>query len=168
MAALVPTMEVVIAAVISETASITTPENLSGKVTDPSTFPSVWETLKTAQIAGTGKLDRAFVTAELADEIEGLAAGENYSIYTIIVEYYNIRKNATNWKRQADLVAESIRDKLNKNAAVFAIGGQRQVQTPETVSLRSTEFTTIADEHGDEQMIYKAEIVMAVEARRFA
>lgn len=96
------------------------------------------------------------------DEIEGEAAAEQYSIYNLRIRYISVRKNQADWSKQARTLFEKVRDKLNKNAAVFAIGGQRQLQTPEIVALSTHGFTTIED-----QTVYQSEMTLQVEARRF-
>lgn len=168
MPAATPTEDAVIGATVTEVAAVASPVALAGLVEGQlPRFENEWEGLKANQNATTGQLDFVYVFSDSPEEIEGDATSENYTIYNIVVRYYAVRMNVATWQRGADLVTESIRDALNKNASVFAIGGQRQLRTPEAARVREQGFTTIRDELGGSQMIYRADIVLQVEARRW-
>lgn len=97
------------------------------------------------------------------DSVEGDAAGEVYSIYSMRIRFITVRKAVAAWSEQARVLFEKVRTKLEKNPAVFAIGGQRQLRTPETVSLSSHDFVPVED-----QTVYEDQLTYSVEARRFA
>ena len=160
MAAPSPTLETSLTAVktaISAIGSIGTVVEYDHPMEDP------WEYLEAYQNSSTGKLDVWLIDVESIDEVEGPANRENYSIYNIRIRYFSVRVASADWSKQGRILIESVRDALNFASAIFAIGGQRQLRTPETCSLRSWGFE---DEGG--QRIYKGELALSIEARRFS
>ena len=101
------------------------------------------------------------------DEIEGPASQEFYEVYNIEIEHWSIETDDADWSKTARDKAETVRDDLNGAAAIFAIGGQRQVFTPETISITSHGQREI---RGDDKahMIYGTILSLQVEARRFS
>lgn len=160
MAAPSPTLETVLTAVktaVAAVASVGTVVEYDHPMEDP------WEYLEDYQDATTGALNVWLIDVESIDEVEGPANRENYSIYNIRIRYFSVRVNSADWSKQGRTLIESVRDAINFASAIFAISGQRQLRTPETCSLRSWGFEDEAD-----QKIYKGELALSVEARRFA
>ena len=114
------------------------------------------------QNATTGLIDLWLIETRAIEEVEGDAIGENYSIYKLQVRYVSCRVADSEWSKKARLRVEQVRDALNGAAAIFAISGQRQIRTPETVSLES---------HGKRELsgqtLYESVLTMDVEARRW-
>lgn len=108
---------------------------------------------------GTGQL--WMVDLDNVEEIEGASAGEVYEIYHIRVRGLHVNRAST-WSQDFKAKVESIRDALSGAASVFAIGGQRQLLTPETVSTPQYGKTGI-----DDQTVFQATLSLAVEARRW-
>ena len=159
MAAPTPILEDVISAI--QTLLVALPVSGTVKLTDR-TLDSEYEDLDLFKNATTAKLDLWRIECESVDEEEEAASGEHYSIYNVIVTYTNVRLADDQWSKKARLEFEAARDELNQNAGVFAIAGQRQLRTPETVNIRSHGFEDVED-----QKVYKAVLALQVEARRF-
>ena len=167
MPAATPTLSTVIANTVTEVDAITSPVALDNVFGFKQRFEAKWEDLEPFQNTTTGVLDVVYVFPENTDEVEGRATGQNFPLYNVVVEYYSVRVNVANWSDVADDVGVSILDKLNKNASIFAIAGQRQILTPETVRAESMDFDTVEDVHGNFKRVYKVRIVFQAEARRF-
>lgn len=173
MSVAVPTAATVVTAHVTQIDAIATPVALDNVFGYEQRFRATWEDLKAFQdlAAGPtlGDLQVVYVIKESEDPLEGRASGEKYAIFNIVSRLFFIRAIAkATWKAEGDAVATSIVDKLDGNAAIFAIASQRQVAgTPETAGIRQQGFTDINDEHGNSHRLYTAEIVTRVEARRW-
>lgn len=164
MAAATPTLEAVLDAIESEMTAIS---GFVGTVRKfDRTLEDEYEYLDLVKSAVDAQLDLWIVEVESVNEEEAEAAGEQYSLYNVTITYTNVRMNDPEWSKKARLEAEKVRDALNQNAAIFAIGGQRQLRTPETVSLRAHGRETT--ESDNPQMVYRPVLELQVEARRFA
>lgn len=97
------------------------------------------------------------------DEAEGDATGETYEIYKLRIRYWSVRVNKADWSALARVKFEAVRTELSGNAAIFAIGGQRQLRTPETVQVRKHSKEQISN-----QMLYESFLTLDVEARRWS
>lgn len=163
----VPTQSAVIDIVVTEIDAILTPVALDDVFGFDQRFTAQWEDLKAFQNLTTGKLDVVYVFPLPGDEVEGRANGQRFPLYNIVADYWNVRVNVVGWSDVGDDVSASILDKLSGDQSVFAIGGQRQILTPETARTTEQGFTTVDDEHGNSHKIYKARHEFQVEARRF-
>lgn len=161
MATPTPDLETVIDAVVSEMDAIA--PDIGDVQGFEHTLDSEVEFIELFQDSG---FDADIWLVDVTDipEEEGDAAGEQYALYNLRVRYISVRKDDPAWSKKARLLFEIVRDKLNKNPAIFAIGGQRQLRTPETVSIGTyTPLNGVED-----QTVYQTEITFTVEARRFA
>jgi len=159
MPAATPTLEQVVAAVKTEIDAV---NPASGTVLDSALkLESEREAIEAYQQAD-GTIDLWVVTSDGARELEGDAPGENYSLYRIVCRYWNVRVGDASWEKTARTQVETIRDRLNKNAAVFRISSQVQLLAPETASIAAAGFDDV-----EEMLAYKAAVVLEVEARRW-
>lgn len=164
----VPTAAAVLSASGTEISAIVAPVALTNVFTYEQRFEAVWEDLEQYQL-GAGDLEVVYIILEDEDALEGRGSKEHYAVYKLVATFYFIRvdPSPTEWKEDGDAVVTSIIDKIDGNAAIFAISGQRQLKTPETARARVQGFDTIDDVHGQTHKIYKAEIEYLVEARRW-
>lgn len=125
-----------------------------------------WISVANSYLSG-GTMNLLIITGT-AQEVEGPSTQENYEQYAVMVRYLSVVTASATWDATARAVAESVRDTLSMNANVFAISGQRQVITPETVSLEDHGRSSIKDLLQGEQMVYQSVIKFTVEARRFS
>lgn len=107
--------------------------------------------------------DLLLVSCASAPATEGPAAGENYTVYNFTIRYLSVEVIDPQWSRIAQRGAERVRDQLDGNLNVFAINGQRQLRTEETVALEALEHKPIGD-----NQVYEARITFSVEARRWS
>ena len=89
-------------------------------------------------------------------------------MYGIRVRYVTVRVDASDWLKTGRGKIRSVADKLNKNLAVFAINGQAQLRTPETVTIRSYGKLVDGGPVYEANMIVEGELVLEVEARDFS
>lgn len=124
------------------------------------------EFIKKGAYIASGSMNLFFIDLKGVDEVEGDAVGEVYEIYDLEIRYWSLRTNNANWSKEARQKAESVRDKLFGNTAVFRIGGQVQLRTPETVQIESHGPEEIRGTDGS-QMVYLTVLSLRVEARRW-
>ncbi len=160
MAVATPTLEVVLTAI--RTTMLAIPSFVGTVRVFERTLDSEYEYLDLLKSPTTAVLDLWIVEIDTTDEEEAEAAGEQYSLYNVTITYTNVRLDDLEWSKKARIEAERVRDGLNQSAAVFAIGGQRQLRTPETVSIQSHGFEDVED-----QKVYRTVLTLQVEARRF-
>lgn len=110
----------------------------------------------------TGTMNLWLCSADAPREVEGEAVGEVYVIYPIRIRYLSSRKGEADWSREALDKAVAVMDAVSKATSVFAISSQRQLRTPETISVRSNGFTTV-----EGQLLYEVVLVLEAEARRW-
>lgn len=154
----VPSFDAAIEAVVAELSGLSPPLGAIYWFKNP--LEDEEDFLEAHQDATSGDLDVFFVDGA-ARELEGRATGESYSIYDVQVRYHSVRL-VDEWSAQARFVAERIKTELNKNAAIFAIGGQRQLQTAETAEVVSSDYVTVG-----EHRIYEIVVALSIEARRW-
>ena len=112
--------------------------------------------------SGTGELKVWLVDVVDVPEEEGDSVGEAYSFYRIRIRFLTVLVNDPDWGKKTRQKIEQVRDELNKNAAVFGIAGQRQLRTPETVSIVDFGRRNLGD-----QLYWQGELALTVEARRW-
>lgn len=126
---------------------------------------------RAAQGNADGSLDVFYVGIGPRTGQDGPAPGERYSFYNIVVEHWNTRKQDSDWLKKAADVGEAVIAKIENNSAVFAIGGQRQLRTPQIVDDdgQYEDTTTLDSASGnfDTQTIVQAFLRFTVEARRW-
>lgn len=105
------------------------------------------------------------VSCPSIEEVEDGAVGENYSVFHMRVRLVHVISMDPQWSRIAQRIAERVRTQLNKNQNVFAIGGQRQLLTPETVQLEELGQKPVGE---GGTMTYQANLLFQVEARRWS
>lgn len=114
----------------------------------------------------SGTMNLWIIELEGTNQFEGEGNGESYERYGILVRYWSLRTNNADWQKEARIKAMEAVDALRKNAAVFAIGGQVQLFTPETVSLAGPQPAQIRDiRRGGGQMVMEGVLRLTVEAR---
>lgn len=118
--------------------------------------------------ADEGDIDVTFIDLEAEEPIEGPATGENYVIYQIRVRYVIVRVGEADWLKVGRQKIRSIADKLNRNQAVFAIGGQPQLRTPETVTIREYGKILEGGPIFDANTVVGGNLIVPVEARDWA
>jgi hypothetical protein len=163
MPAPVPTMETVITAIKAAMDAIV---GLGTTLTGFHGFEDDVEFIERGSHISSGSMNLFFIDLESVEEIEGPATGEVYERYNIQIRFWSLRTADTGWSAAARAKAELVRDALSDAATVFAIGGQYQVQTPTTVSVRSHGEADIRGTEGG-QKVFLTTLELAVEARRF-
>ena len=158
----VPTYEAVTTAIATEIASLVPADLASGttihEFAPPLEDESEYHELEDQRADKT--MDAFFIDGP-SDEEEGEADGESYSIYRFTVAYRSIRL-VQDWSKLAHKESEKVKSKLNKNLAVFAIGGQRHLRTTETAREVSADFVDV-----NGHRVYEIQLEIDVEARRF-
>ena len=167
MPAATPSEAAVVTAAVAEIIAITTPVNFANVFGYDQRFEAAWEDLEQFQNTSTGVLDVVYVFPEQDESVEGRATDQFFPLYNIIARYYGIRMNVATWSAEGAAAIASITEELEGNAAIFAIAGQRHIQTPETVRAEVKGFDTVLDVFGDSHKIYKGEVKFQVEARRW-
>lgn len=119
-------------------------------------------------LISNGSMNAFFIDTLGVDEREGDAAGEIFELYQIEIRYWSLRTNDSDWSKAARQKAEAVRDALSGAAAIFAIGGQRQLVTPETVRIASHGQEDIRGGEAGPQLVYLTRLVLSVEARRWS
>lgn len=126
------------------------------------------EFLKVNSLISAGSANVFFVILAGITEQEGDAAGEVFEFYQYEVRYWSLRTGNADWSTEALAKAESVRDALSGAAAIFAIGGQRQLLAPETVQILSHGPENIRGGEAGDQMVYMTRLGLTVEARRWS
>ncbi len=125
---------------------------------------------QTAQAKTDGELDAFYIHVESPEAPEGLAPGESYQIYEYTVEHWNVRTNNAGWFDAAKDIADVVATAIANAPSVFAILGQRQLRTAQTVTYDG--YTALAPLEstvaGAQQWIIQGFIRFRVEARRFS
>lgn len=103
------------------------------------------------------------ISGSQSPDVEGDAVGQVFCTYNVQLRYVSVMTAVDTWSRTALTRAERVRNTLSKNANVFAISGQRQLRTAETVELAGADFTIIGD-----QRVYQVTLRLQVEARRWS
>lgn len=165
MGAATPTLETVVTAIKTQIDAIS--PSVGTVLTGFHGYEDEVEYILRNSYIASGAMNLWFVDVADVDEVEGPATQENYEQYNIKITYWSSRKNDVDWSKKARQNAEAVRDKLSLNSAIFAIGGQRQVRTPETVQIESHGPFDIDGTDGA-QRIYRTVVALAVEGRRFA
>lgn len=122
-----------------------------------------------AQAKAGGELDVFYIDMESQDALEGPAVGERYAIYNVVIRHWNVRTNDLSWIDSARDIGEVVAATLENNASVFAILGQRQLRTPQTVTYDGYNGLTALESAvvGGPQLVVQGFIRLAVEARRW-
>lgn len=165
MPAATPTVETVIAAIKAEIDAIS---GIGTVLTGFHTLESDVEFIRNGAYVASGSMDLWFIDLRDADEFEGRAIGETYERYGIEIRYWSLRTNAAGWSKAAREKAESVRDALSGAASIFRIGGQVQLETPETVKIDSHGQVDLRQGDGATQMVYLTVLSMMAEARRWS
>lgn len=163
MAAPTPALETVLAAIktaMEAIASIGTVRVFDHTLEDDVEF------LDEIGLLDADSMDLWIVELEGVSPEEGSAPGEIYEIYNLRIRYWSIRTGDEEWSKGARQKAASVCDALSGNAAVFRIGGQVQLRTPETVAIDSHGPTSIQGPEGG-QLVYQTMLSLSVEARRW-
>lgn len=163
MAAAVPTVEQVLTAIKTALDAV---GSLGTVVTYDHRFEVDMEYLETIQNRTTGDLDLWIVDLLSVDENER-TGGELMEFYRIRARYFNIRKNSATWGQTARTALEAGRTALARNANVFAIGSQYQLETPEAVDVAEFGKREVSDFRGS-QTVFLGDLRLTVEARRWA
>lgn len=156
-----PTLDTAIAAVVTA---------LAGQGTIINGFHALEDDVELLEVNGyiaSGSANVFFVDLRGLDEFEGPGSGELMERYHIEIRYWSIRTGNSDWSKEARVKAEAARDAISGVASVFAIGGQRQLYTPETVEIDSHGQESIRSASGD-QLVYLTILSLQVEARRWA
>ena len=123
------------------------------------------EYLRTLQNQSTGTLDLWIVDVNDTTQREPVG-GEVFDVFDLRCRLYCKRANAATWGQTARALAVSAQDTLTANANVFAIGGQRQLLTEETVHFARFGKESVSDHRGS-QVVFLAELRLNVESRRW-
>jgi hypothetical protein len=160
--AAIPTQDQVLAAVVTALGGI---GGIGTVVNGFHTYEDDVEYIQNGGFISSGSMDLWFVELRRGEEIEAVA-GEFFERYHVEIRYWSLRTNDPAWSKKARLQAESVRDALTANSGIFAIGGQRQLQTPELVRLESHGPYSVSG-IDDKQMVYQTILSLEVEARRW-
>jgi hypothetical protein len=115
-----------------------------------------------------GSMDVWVIELEGTSPFEGQGVGELYERYAIRIRYWNLRTANADWQKEARQKIAAAVEALTGHASVFAIGGQVQLFTPETVAVQGPAPSQIRDiRRGGGQMVYEAFLRLTAEARRF-
>lgn len=163
MAAAAPTVEQVLSAIKTALDGVGT---LGTVVTYDHKFEVEMEYLESVQNRSTGALDLWIVDLLAVDAREAVA-GELMEFYRVRVRYFNVRKNSATWVETARTQLEAGRTALARSAAVFAIGNQRQLETPEVVEVSDFGKRDLSDFNGT-QTVVLGDLRLTVEARRWS
>lgn len=115
----------------------------------------------------TGAGDAWYIDLENTTSLEGPAPGENYVQYNLRIRHVNTRVNIANWSEISRELSQRVVDKLEKNTAVFRIGGQPQLRTPETVAVADVGKRQLDSAIFGPQMVMGSNLRLSVEARRW-
>lgn len=118
-------------------------------------------------LISSGSANVFFILPVGSPEREGEAAGEVYVFHQFEIRYWSIRTGVAEWSGEARTKAESVQDTLSGNPAIFRIGGQVQLETPETAQIVSHGPDRIRDGEQGEQMVFLTVLSLVVEARRW-
>lgn len=154
-----PTLETVLAAIKTR---MDTVAGIGTVFTSEHTIEDEFRFARKYRDAGTGELKVWLVDVTDIPEEEGDSVGEVYSFYRIRIRCVTVLVNDADWVKKTRQKIELVRDELSGNAAVFGIGPQRQIKTPETISLTDFGPRTMGD-----QLYVKGELSLTVEARRW-
>ncbi len=124
------------------------------------------EFIETSGLKVDGSMDVWIVELSQVREIEGESAGEIYDLYDVGIRYWSMRTNDAAWSKKARQLVELVRTALAGNPNIFAIDGQTQLFTPETVKFESHGKFNITGVDGD-QMVFRSVLSLTVEARRW-
>jgi hypothetical protein len=127
------------------------------------------EHIEVNSLISGGSLDVWFIDLESTSPYEGKGVGEDYDIYNLRLRYWSMRTADADWSSKARIKAQSVADALTRNPAIFAIGTQVQIFTPELVAIVShgpAQIRDVARSQG--QMIFETILALAVEARRWS
>lgn len=125
------------------------------------------EFLRVNSLISAGSANVFFILPVGSPEREGAAAGEVMVFHQFEIRYWSIRTGVAEWSGEARTKAESVQDTLSGNEDIFRIGGQVQLETPETVQLVSHGPEMIRDGEAGEQLVYLTVLQLVVEARRW-
>lgn len=121
-----------------------------------------------AQAQASKALDAFYIDLERTPPLEGPGVGERYVQYLITVVHWNVRVNDVDWIKTARAIGKGVEDALENNATIFAISGQRQLKTMQTVEREGYDgLTTIESEIYDPQDIIQGIFRFSVEGRRW-
>lgn len=111
-----------------------------------------------------GAIDLWVVSKEGGAQREGDAPGQVYEFPRIFLQYWGVRLADASWDKTARAQIAAVLNRLSQNSAnIFRIGGQIQLETPETVTVARQGFETVGGQH-----VYKARLELTYEARRWA
>lgn len=116
----------------------------------------------------SGSMDLWIIELEGSSPFEGEGVGELYERYAIRIRHLNLRTANADWQKEARQKVAAAVEAMTGHASVFAIGGQVQLFTPETVAVQGPAPSQIRDiRRGGGQMVYEAILRLTAEARRF-
>jgi len=158
-----PTLDQAIDAVVTEL--VTMPGGAAGTVLHwENNKDDETETLEQYQDAASGEIFVTFVSCAGTRKETGSAWNEDYEIYPIKARLVTLMLDEEEWDRHTLTRAQLMVNELDKNTAVFRIGGQVPVNgTPETAEIESHGFVSIND-----QRFFQAVIAVEIEARRWS
>lgn len=156
MAALVPTMDQVLNATVSELMGASLPGPIAHY---EDRLPNEWEAIRPlVDVSGTA--DMWWIDA-VRRPFQGPATGEIYGIYDVVVRYVCTRADGEEeWSRQARFNLELAATEIEDNDAIFAIGSQQPMYTPKTTE-HSGDFV-----RREGSKYWAGSVKFSVEARR--
>ena len=164
MADAVPAMEDVFAAVkgeLDEIASLGTVYDGDHGLEDDVEF------IEAEGLISAGSMDAIFLELVSSPNREGAAAGEIFAFFQGEIRYWSMRTNDPDWSIAARAKAESMVSKLTGNPAVFRIGNQVQLETPETADIVQHGPSDIRGGEDGNQKVFLTILRFTVEARRW-
>jgi hypothetical protein len=113
-----------------------------------------------------------FVWKKGEDPFSGRGSGEDYARHVLGIEHWSLRTAPTTeseWDEQHIAKDKQVLNELTANAAVFAIAGQRQLHTDETVEVTEHGPHDLVDDlQATTQRVMRTLMELRVEARRFS
>lgn len=163
MGAATPTLETVLTAIKTALDGV---GGLGTVVTYDHKYDVDVEYLQSLQNQTTGALD-LWIVDVLRTTTREPVAGEVFETFHVRARLFCKRANSATWGQTARTQLVAGQNALTKNAAIFAIGSQRQLLEEETVSLEAFGKQTISDHRGA-QTVFLGDLRLNVEARRWA